>query len=261
MIMNKKILYILSLTGLLSFSACSNDNSPVHSNETGEIRFSLVDTTEVEITTRASLNLDVNEFSVSLNRGDTPIFTSRKYKDIAGTTISCSAGPNYLLKAENCTEAEAESKNGNWGQARVYGEKSFTVVANETNTVTVNCGLANSSVSVDFSDYIVSSYDNYSIDIYATDASSRTFKFDETNYKFKTAYFNVNGTRELSYTVTLPSPYQPYTDTFSMEASKSYKFSIKIDGDSTNSTVTLGIIVDGTLSEEVILTESINPYA
>ena len=30
---------------------------------------------------------------------------------------------------------------------------------------------------------------------------------------------------------------------------------------STNSTVTLGIIVDGTLSEEVILTESINPYA
>ena len=101
MIMNKKILYILSLTGLLSFSACSNDNSPVHSNETGEIRFSLVDTTEVEITTRASLNLDVNEFSVSLSRGETPIFTDRKYKDIAGTTISCSAGPNYLLKAEN----------------------------------------------------------------------------------------------------------------------------------------------------------------
>ena len=250
--MNKKILYILSLTGLLSFSACSNDNSPVHSNETGEIRFSLVDTTEVEITTRASLNLDVNEFSVSLSRGETPIFTDR---------ISCSAGPNYLLKAENCTEAEAENKNSNWGQARVYGEESFTVVANETNTVTVNCGLANSSVSVDFSDYIVSSFDNYSIDIYATDASSRTFKFDETNYKFKTAYFNVSGSRELSYTVTLPSPYNPYTDTFSMEPSKSYKFSIKIDGDSANSTVTLGIIVDGTLSEEVILTESINPYA
>lgn len=258
--MNKTILYIFSLTGLLSFSACSNDKSPVHSNETGEIRFSLVDTTEVEITTRASLNLDVNEFSVSLSRGETPIFTDRKYKDIAGTTISCSAGPNYLLKAENCTEAEAESKNNNWGQARVYGEKSFTVVANETNTVTVNCGLANSSVSVDFSDYIVSSFDNYSIDIYATDASSRTFKFDETNYEFKTAYFNVNGTRELSYTVTLPSPYQPYTDTFSMEPSKSYKFSVKIEGDNENSTVTLGITVDGKLLDEIVLTENINPY-
>lgn len=259
--MNKKFPYILYLTGLLSFFACSNDNIPVHSNETGEIRFSLVDTTEVEITTRASLNLDVNEFSVSLSRGETPIFTDRKYKDIAGTTISCSASPNYLLKAENCTEAEAESKNSNWGQARVYGEQTFAVAANETKTVIVNCGLANSSVSVDFSDYIVSSFDNYSIDIYATDANSRTFKFDETNYKFKTAYFNVNGTRELSYTVTLPSPYQPYTDTFSMEPSKSYKFSVKIEGDSANSTVTLGIIVDGTLSEEVILTESINPYA
>ena len=258
--MNKKILYILSIAGLLSFSSCSNDNSPVHSNETGEIRFSLVDTTEVEITTRASLNLDVNEFSVSLSRGETPIFTDRKYKDIAGTTISCSAGPNYLLKAENCTEAEAESKNSNWGQARVYGEESFTVVANETNTVTVNCGLANSSVSVDFSDYIVSSFDNYSIDIYATDASSRTFKFDETNYKFKTAYFNVSGTRDLSYTVTLPSPYKPYTDTLSMEPSKSYKFSVKIDGDNENSTVTLGITVDGKLLDEIVLTENINPY-
>ena len=258
--MNKKILYILFLTGVLSFSACSNDDSPVLSNETGEIRFSLVDTTEVEITTRALLNLDVNEFSVSLSRGETPIFTDRKYKDIAGTTISCSAGPNYLLKAENCTEAEAESKNTNWGQARVYGEKSFTVVANETNTVTVNCGLANSSVSVDFSDYIVSSFDNYSIDIYATDASSRTFKFDETNYKFKTAYFNVSGTRDLSYTVTLPSPYKPYTDTLSMEPSKSYKFSVKIDGDNENSTVTLGITVDGKLLDEIVLTENINPY-
>lgn len=258
--MNKKILYILFLTGVLSFSACSNDDSPVLSNETGEIRFSLVDTTEVEITTRALLNLDVNEFSVSLSRGETPIFTDRKYKDIAETTISCSAGPNYLLKAENCTEAEAESKNSNWGQARVYGEESFTVVANETNTVTVNCGLANSSVSVDFSDYIVSSFDNYSIDIYATDANSRTFKFDETNYKFKTAYFNVNGTRELSYTVTLPSPYQPYTNTFSMEPSKSYKFSVKIEGDNENSTVTLGITVDGKLLDEIVLTENINPY-
>ena len=258
--MNKKCPYIIFLFGLLSFSSCSNDNSPELSNETGEIRFSLVDTTEVEITTRASLNLDVNEFSVSLSRGETPIFTDRKYKDIAGTTISCSAGPNYLLKAENCTEAEAESKNSNWGQARVYGEESFTVVANETNTVTVNCGLANSSVSVDFSDYIVSSFDNYSIDIYATDASSRTFKFDETNYKFKTAYFNVSGTRDLSYTVTLPSPYKPYTDTLSMEPSKSYKFSVKIDGDNENSTVTLGITVDGKLLDEIVLTENINPY-
>ena len=106
MIMNKKILYILSLTGLLSFSACSNDNTPVLSNETGEIRFSLVDTTEVEITTRALLNLDVNEFNVSLSRGETPIFTDRKYKDISGTTISCSAGPNYLLKATNIYRSE-----------------------------------------------------------------------------------------------------------------------------------------------------------
>lgn len=258
--MNKKILYILSITGFLSFSACSNDNSPVFSNETGEISFSLVDTTGVEITTRTSLNLDVNEFDVSLSRGATPIFTNRKYRDLDGTTISCSVASDYLLTAENCTEAEAESKNGNWGQPRVYGEQTFAVIANETKTVTVNCGLANSSVSVDFSDYIISSFDNYSIDVYATDASSRSFKFDETNYKFKTAYFNVGESRELSYIVTLPSPYKIYTGILDMGPSKSYKLSIKIDGDNSNSTATLGITVDGTLLEEKVLTENINPY-
>ena len=106
--MHKQILYILSLMGLLSFAACSNEENLLLSEETGEIRFSVVDTTEVEITTKATLKFDVNEFNVSLSRGNESIFSNRKYKDIAGSSITCSVSPDYVLTAESCTEAEAE---------------------------------------------------------------------------------------------------------------------------------------------------------
>ena len=270
MIMHKQILYILSLMGLLSFAACTNEENPLLSEETGEIRFSVVDTTEVEITTKASLNFNVDEFKVSLSRGDEPIFTNKRYGDIEGSTMNCSASPDYVLTAESCTEAEAESANQGWGQARATGKESFAVAANESKTVTVNCGLANSSVSVDFSDYITSMFSEYSIKIYdatTDDATSRAFTFNETNYQFKTAYFNVGESgRKLAFEIKLPSFEDPYTgsDTektiITIEPSKNYKFSVKVEGEGTNTNVTLGITVDGKLLKEEILTEGINPY-
>ena len=258
--MHKQILYILSLMGLLSFSACTNEENLLVPKETGEIRFSVVDTTEVEITTKATLKFDVNEFNVSLSRGNESIFSNRKYKDIAGSSIPCSVSPDYVLTAESCTEAEAESANQGWGQARATGKESFAVAANESKTVTVNCGLANSSVSVDFSDYITSMFSNYSIEIHATDAPNRTFTFYDNNYQFKTAYFNVSEKRELTYTVTLPSPYKVYSGTLEIVPSKPYKLSVKVGGENTNTDLTLGITADGTLLEEITLTEKINPY-
>lgn len=258
--MNKQILYILSLMGLLSFAACTNEENPLLSEETGEIRFSVVDTTEVEITTKASLNFNVDEFKVSLSRRDEPIFTNT-YGNIKGSTINCSASPDYVLTVESCTEAEAESANQGWGQARATGKEEFAVAANESKTVTVNCGLANSSVSVDFSDYITSMFSNYSIEIHATDATSRTFTFNETNYQFKTAYYNVGESgRKLDYTVTLPSLKKPYTGTLTLEPSKSYKLSVKAEGEGTSTTATIKVSVDGTLLKEEIQTEGINPY-
>ena len=258
--MNKQILYILSLMGLLSFAACTSEDEPEFSNETGEIRFSVVDTTAVEITTKALPNFDVNKFKISLSHGDDPASTWI-YGDIAGTTITRSAGSGYVLTAENCTEAEAESANNGWGKARVYGTETFEVLANESKEVTVTCGLANTSVEVEFGDYITSTYSTYSVEIHATDAPSRSFTFDERNHGFKTAYFNVDESgRDISIAVTLPNHETPYTKTQTLEPSKSYKFIVKVDGEATNTTVTLGITVDGTLLKEITLKQNINPY-
>lgn len=259
--MHKQILYILSLMGLLSFAACTNDENSLLSEETGEIRFSVVDTTEVEISTKASHYFDVNKLKVSLSRGNELIFLNKEYGDIVGSAITCSASPDYMLTAESCTEDEAESANQGWGQARVSGKETFEVAANESKTVTVNCGVANSSVSVEFSDYITSMYTSYSIELHATDATSRTFTFDKSNYTFKTAYFNVGESgRKLDYAVTLPSFTEPYTGTLTLEPSKSYTLSVKVEGEDKSTTATLEVSVDGTLLKEEILTEGINPY-
>lgn len=259
--MSKHIFFLLPLMGLLSFVSCTNDEDPLLSNETGEIRFSVVDTTAVEVTTKALPSFNVNEFTVNLSRGNESIFTNRKYGDIAGETITCSASEDYVLTAESCTEAEAESANSGWGQARVYGETHFAVAANDSTEVTVSCGLANTSVEVDFSDYITSTYETYSVEVHATDASGRTFTFDERNHGFKTAYFNVGKEgREIQLTVNLPYFEKPYTKTQTLDPSASYTFTIKATGEEKDETVTLGISVNGKLLEEKILTEKINPY-
>lgn len=259
--MSKYILFLLPLMGFLSFVSCTNDEDPILSNATGEIRFSVVDTTAVEITTKASFNnLDKNEFKVNLTHGNKSYLSNRRYGDIAGTSITCSAGEGYLLTAVSCTEAEAESAESGWGQARVYGEKSFAVVAGETDTVTVECGLVNSSVEVDFSDFIKSTYQEYSMEIHTSDAPERSFTLNEVNHSYKTAYFNVGESgRTLYCTVNLPMFKEPFRDTVEMEPSRPYKLMVKVIGEAGDMSVSLGIDVDNTLLEEN-KQESINPY-
>ncbi len=259
MIMNKQILYILPLMGLLSFAACTSEEEPALSGGMGEIRLSVVDATEVVVDTKAASDWDVEAFSVSLSQGGTSIFSDRPYGDIAGTSISCVAGEGYQVAVESCTEERAESVDNKWGQARMEGKETFAVLAGQPTDVAVECRRANASVEVVFSDFI-ESLSGYSIKIHATDAPSRVLTFNQSNYKVKTAYFNVDESRELSYTVNLPEPYKPHEGTCTLAPSKDYKLSVNVMGEGTDTTVTLGITVDGTLLEEITLKQNINPY-
>lgn len=66
MIMNKRILSILSAISLFSFVACTNEDEPITSTQKGEVRFSVIDTTQVEVETKAITGLDVNDFTCSV---------------------------------------------------------------------------------------------------------------------------------------------------------------------------------------------------
>lgn len=84
--MNKQILYLLSVLCFLSFVSCTSEEETVLTEEQGEIWLSVVDTSKVEIVTRALSGFDVKDFNVSLSRGETVVFSSRKYGDIAGSS-------------------------------------------------------------------------------------------------------------------------------------------------------------------------------
>ena len=263
MIMNKRILYILSAVVLFAFASCTNEDEPIATMRQGEVRFSVVDTTQVEVETKAITGLDVNDFNVALSCGNNWIFSSRKYKDIAGTSIVCEAGTGYVITAESCTEGEAERNNNGWGQVRVAGKKEFTVKPIEPTEVQVQCALANTSVSVNFSDFVKKNFSDYTITLHAADAENRKLTFNRDNHSYKTAYFNVGAEgRALQYTVSLTLPGEkphPYSKSLTLEPSHSYHLTVKLD-DESKSKITIGILVDGTLISEEICTEVINPY-
>ncbi len=260
MIMNKRILYLFSLMGLLSFAACTNEENSLLSNEVGEICFAVSEEEPVQIETRASF--DVNKFNVSLKRGSELLFSDRKYSDIAGTSYSYSAGKGYLFTAESCTESEAESANSKWGKARAAGEESFEVIANQNNNIEVTCKQVNASVQVGFSDFIKKLCPEYAITFYAADDDVRQFTIDQDNYSYRTAYFNVNESRALNYKVTLTysGEKHEFADNYTLLPSSNYQLNIKLSDESI-SVVSIGISVNGELVDDVKMDPVIiNPY-
>lgn len=260
--MNNQFLNILFLLNFVFFISCVKEDEQSLYVETGEVYFSVIDTTTVvDIDTKALTGFDVNDFNVSLSRNENPIFTN-EYGNIVGTTITCSAGSGYLITAESCTEKEAESANSNWGKARVAGKKAFEVKANEINNISVNCALANTGLKVSFSDYIKKTFSEYSITFYAADNEERNFTINKDN-TFKTAYFNVGSeNRALQYTVNLSlKGYAPYsfTESFTLEPSKTYQITVKMK-DETMNKISISVTADGELIGEEDFTETINPY-
>lgn len=263
--MNKRILYILSALALFAFASCTNEDEPIAAMQNGEIRFYVEDTTQVEIESKAISGLDVKDFNIALSHNDKWIFSSRKYKDIKGTSITCGAGAGYVATAESCTEGEAERANNGWGQVRVAGRQEFTVKPIEPTDVNIKCALANTSVSVVFSDFVQKHFSDYSITIHAADAEGRKFTFNKDNHVYKTAYFNVaSSNRALQYTTSLTQPGakepQTHTSNLTLEPGVSYKITVKLKDESVSKLSIQITKIDGTLVGEEELNVKINPY-
>ena len=272
MIMNKQLLYTLFALITIPFFSCTNDIA----SEAGIGTVSFMVENEatdvvVETRTNSDINIDVDTLKLNLKRGNENIFTNKKYRDV-GKNEPYSAG-EYSLTVENCTEAEAEGANKSngisWGQERVYGEKEFSVIANQDTTVEVVCKLANSGVSVDFSGYVKNKWPDCQVEIYAADAEERKFTFNQ--HVYKRAFFNVDEgeQRAIQYIVTLQENAGGHTEdengepfTFNMEPGHYYNVTVKMkDEESADPQVTIQLMVDGKLENEIALDDVIvNPY-
>ena len=135
------------------------------------------------------------DYLVSIKKGENLIMSPIRYSQIKGA-IPLSAGEGYTLLAESCTKTEAESQPTIYGQPRYAGNAAFVIVANESETITVNCSMANAAFCIvkDPSFY----YPEFKVTA-TLNGRSLTFTDEE-----QMGYFNVgeNGTAVLSYHVT-----------------------------------------------------------
>ena len=228
----------------------------------GSIRFSVEnEAEEVAIETRTlSTKLNVDDFTLRLKRGDETLISSSKYGTLKNQTLTYTAGSGYALSVESCTEKEAQEANSNWGQDRVAADTTFTLAAGETKDMVVKCKLQNASVGVSISDYIKEKYPDIQLTLYAADADTRKFTFNENTPSSRRAYFNVVETRALQYIINSETR-EPQEGTITVRPGDYYTLSISLkDEENAPSQVSIAIEVNGELVNEVTWDEEINPY-
>jgi len=191
--MKQRTLYIIYslFVGLLLTACVSDDNDP-QDNPHGSFTLGLsTDSLAVEVTTRTGRDLTDAEqqvFAVSLRQKGETIWENIPFADITLADRTQPVGGSYVVSAESCTSAEAESVNEGWGQRRYWGESDIFDIKREENTdVRVNCHMANAGLRVEFDESFTSYFTmGYSV----TTDDSRTLRFDG-NTTGRIAYYNI----------------------------------------------------------------------
>ena len=186
--MKRQILYTLYIcVAALMLASCVADIAPMPK---GWLHVA-PPTKDSTTMTRTDSKID---YLVSIKKGENLIMSPIRYSQIKGA-IPLSAGGGYTLLAESCTKTEAESQPSIYGQPRYAGNEAFNIVANASETITVNCSMANAAFCIvkDPSFY----YPEFTVTA-TLNGRSLTFKDEE-----RMGYFNVgeNGTAVLSYNV------------------------------------------------------------
>ena len=187
--MKRTILYTLYIyIGALLATSCVADLEPLPKGWLQIERPVKDSVTE----TRTTEEID---YLVSIKKGESLVMAPIRYSQLNGN-ISLSEGTDYTLIAESCTKTEAESQPTIFGQPRYAGFQPFSIAANTSTEVTVNCSLANAAFKVrkDASFY----YTDFSV---SATVNARTLTFTDEE---QMGYFNVNDNGEtiISYQVT-----------------------------------------------------------
>lgn len=185
--MKRHILYILFILTAILATSCVADLEPLPK---GWLHVS-PPSRDTSALTRTTDNID---YLISIQKGANLIMSPIRYSQIQGA-IPLSAGEDYTLLAESCTKTEAESQPSIYGQPRYAGNAAFVIVANESDTITVNCSMANAAFCIkkDESFY----YPEFKVTA-TLNGRSLTFTDEE-----QMGYFNVgeDGTAVLDYKV------------------------------------------------------------
>ena len=180
------------LVALLLITSCDADHAtPTMGNETGT--FSLVLTpgeVQSEVITRAALNLDVEDFQITLAEANgTLLLDKRLLGELTEAECTLPAATGYQLKAESCTTDESVTLNEGWGMAHFWASTTFDIVSNQHTPVSLACTMDNVGLQVVFDQSFLDKFPIHA----ATSQDIRSIVFNQST-QGQTAYFSVEET-------------------------------------------------------------------
>lgn len=176
---------------LLLIASC-DDNHMVSSVSNNEGTFSLAltpDEVQSEVLTRASLNLDVATFQVTLTEAEGSLLLEKRlFSELTEAECTLPAATGYHLKAESCTPDEAVTLNEGWGMAHFVATTTFDIVSNQHTSVSLPCSMDNTGLQVVFDQSFLDKFPIHA----ATTQDSRSLVFNESTQE-RIAYYPVAG--------------------------------------------------------------------
>ena len=181
-------LYML-LAALLLITSCDDNHiTPVMGNEAGT--FSLVLTpgeVQSEVITRAALNLDVEDFQITLAEANgTLLLDKRLLGELSEAECTLPAATGYQLKAESCTPEEAITLNERWGMAHFVATTTFDIVSNQHTPVSLTCSMDNAGVQFVFEQSFLDKFPIHAV----TTQDGRSLVFNKDTHE-KIAYYPI----------------------------------------------------------------------
>lgn len=252
--MKKAIIFAAALAAMTACNKSLIENvNPADSY--GFINLGITADTEMVVTKAGSV-MDADAlatYNVTLKQGET-VKWSKEYSDITSEDLKQSAG-TYTLYVENLTEEEAAPAEAK-GAVRVAGSADVIVKAGINNEVSVNCEAINSRVTVanDFTEGVFTA-----AELTITDGE-RALPMAWGHTEENGAYYSAGKSLTWTLTVTLSNgAKKTYTDPEATTTVAKKWTQINFSNSSTNGNIVVEIVVDGTISETIEVSETIDP--
>lgn len=181
----------ISLFALLVTTGC-DDNHTILPPAEGGGTFALEltsDEVQSEVITRATLNLDVADFKITLTEANgVSLLDGKLYGSLTEAECTLPAGTGYRIKAESCTPEEAVMLNEGWGMAHFVATSEFDIVSNQHTPVSLTCMMDNVGLQVVFSQDFLDKFPIHA----ATTQDSRSLVFSKDTQD-AIAYYPMGG--------------------------------------------------------------------
>lgn len=181
-------LFILFFVLLVVTNCDETHEVSLSANKSGTFSLALTpDEVQSEVITRASLNLDVKTFQITLTEASgIPLLEKRLFGELTEAECTLPAAMGYQIKAESCTPEEAITLNERWGMAHFVATTTFDIVSNQHTPVSLTCSMDNAGVQFVFEQSFLDKFPIHAVT--TQDSRSLVFNKDTQN---KIAYYPI----------------------------------------------------------------------